>query len=446
MKRVAIYMRVSTDKQAREGDSISAQRDALTKYIKEHGYILVGEYLDDGISGAKEDRKELQKMLTDVKAGKIDLILVTKMDRLHRSLRNFLNMQDILDKYHCDWLAIWEPIYDTSTPQGRMVINTMMNLAQFEAEQTGQRIRQVFDYKQKVGEVISGHHPWGFKIENKRLVHDENAETVVKIFKYYDNCGNLRQTTRYAQSIGYPSDHVALRRLLTQKKYIGAFRDNPQYCEPIVSRELFDSVQRKLGMNIKRSQKRTYIFSGLLVCRECGAKMIPAIKAQTLKSGKRVVYPRYRCQKHYDRVKIMCDNTKDIGENVLEKYLLENIKELAEYRVSEIEVAQAKPRQAKKDIAVIERKMARLKELYVNDLITLDEYKADKEKFMAEVALLQKEAAPAITDTRELQKLINLDLKTVYSGMSSDQKRQFWRAIIKEIRVGSDKTVTVEFL
>ena len=106
MKRTAIYLRVSTDKQAQEGDSIPAQRDALKKYVKEHNYILVGEYLDDGISGTKEDRAEFQRMMEDVKRGLIELILVTKLDRIHRYIRNFLNMQDTLDKYNCDWLAI----------------------------------------------------------------------------------------------------------------------------------------------------------------------------------------------------------------------------------------------------------------------------------------------------------------------------------------------------
>ena len=106
MKRTAIYMRVSTARQAEEGDSIPAQREALTKYAQEHHYILVGEYLDDGISGTKDERDEFQRMLSDVRSGKIDLILITKLDRIHRSLRNFLNMQDVLDKYHCDWLAI----------------------------------------------------------------------------------------------------------------------------------------------------------------------------------------------------------------------------------------------------------------------------------------------------------------------------------------------------
>ena len=120
MKRVALYMRVSSDQQAKEGDSIPAQRDALTKYAKEKGYSIVGEHLDDGISGTKySQRDELQRMLSDVQAGKIDLIIFTRLDRFFRSVRHYTATQAILDKHNVGWLAIWEPVYDTTTPQGR---------------------------------------------------------------------------------------------------------------------------------------------------------------------------------------------------------------------------------------------------------------------------------------------------------------------------------------
>ena len=179
MKRVGIYMRVSSDKQAQEGDSIPAQRDAIRRYIdNSQDMILAGEYLDDGISGTKEDRDELQRMMSDVRAGKLDMILVTKLDRLYRSIRHYLNLQDTLDKCGVNWRAIWEPVYDTSTPQGRLIINQMMSIAQFEAENTGQRIRQVQAYKVSKGEVISGQTPVGYKIVNKHLVPDENAHIV----------------------------------------------------------------------------------------------------------------------------------------------------------------------------------------------------------------------------------------------------------------------------
>ena len=149
MKRTAIYMRVSSDKQAQEGDSIPAQRDALIKYVNERDdLVFAGEYLDDGISGTKySQRDELQRLLDDVSDGNIDLITFTKLDRWFRSVRHYTATQEILDKHNVGWIAVWEPIYDTTTPAGRLIVNQMMSIAQFEAENTGQRIRQVQAYK-----------------------------------------------------------------------------------------------------------------------------------------------------------------------------------------------------------------------------------------------------------------------------------------------------------
>lgn len=423
MKRVAIYMRVSTDKQAQEGDSIAAQRDALTKYVKDHGYILTGEYLDDGISGTKNDRDELQRMLSDVQAGKIDLILTTKMDRLHRSLRNFLNMQDLLDRCHCDWLAIWEPMYDSSTPQGRMIINTMMNLAQFEAEQTGQRIRQVFAYKKSSGEVLSGSVPLGFSIVDKRLVPNEHADKILSVFEYYANTGKMFETCRYLADLGFPRTPQTVKHLLS----------NTRYCGTIVPEDIFDDVQRKLSMNVKASQKHTYLFSGLVCCAECGKKFsgIPHMKKYA-----------YRCKYYYDRVQKKCSNSKMLYEHILERYLLQNlIPMLTDYIAKQEE--QEKPKDNTKRIKSLEKKLDRLKDLYLNDLITMDELKAEREKILTEIASLQTVAK---RDLSAHKAILEMDVENYYASLTEEQKRGFWRSIIDHITFDKDRRITVYFL
>ena len=119
--RTAIYCRVSTDIQVKEGDSIQAQLSALRSYCKKNGYEIVGEYIDDGISGTLlNERDELQRMLDDVRDRKIDLVIFTRLDRYFRNLRHYLNTQEVLDKYNVPWIAIWEN-YETQTPQGKRV-------------------------------------------------------------------------------------------------------------------------------------------------------------------------------------------------------------------------------------------------------------------------------------------------------------------------------------
>lgn len=439
MKRTAIYMRVSTDRQAQEGDSIPAQRDALKNYIASHSdMVFAGEYLDDGISGTKNDREEFQRLLSDVSAGKIDLILCTKMDRLHRSLRNFLAMQDILDANHCDWLAIWEPMYDSSTPQGRMIINMMVNLAQFEAEQTGQRIRQVNSYKVAQGEVVSGIVPAGYKIEGKHLVPGELAPSVKALFEYYSYGGSLRQTTLYANTIpGLPTTQKGVRLLLRNQKYIGVFRNNENFCTPIISRQLFDDVQRKLDMNVKASQKRVYIFSGLIKCGECGCCMTGGMKR-----GK----PFYRCPKHFNQPTHACGNKRTIMETTVEKILLDNLREWIGNFVVSCKNTQSQIIDTHAQRDSILHKISRLKELYVNNLITLDEYREDKLKYEAMLDDLKCQPVSDPVDTSDLEKLLNTDIGSAYADFTQEEKRYFWRAVFKSITFNTDRSFTPVFL
>ena len=429
-------MRVSTSRQAEEGDSIPAQRAALRRYIDEHDdLVFVGEYLDDGISGAKEDRQEFQRMLSDAKDGKIDLLIFTKLDRIHRSLRNFLNMQDVFEKHNIHWLAIWEPMYDSSTPQGRMIINTMMNLAQFEAENTGQRIRQVFEYKRQNGEVTSGVVPVGYSIVNKHLVPNEDADKVRSVFEYFARTGKLYETYRYCNSI---FDRVrsgkAIREMLRNEKYVGRSSGVENFCPAIVSTELFEDVQNKLRKNIKISQRHTYIFSGLLVCGECGGKMGGGVYKKT--------YYRYRCNRHYFRDgRERCENTKIIREDKLEEYLLQNIKITIQDHITQIEEAQKKPNENKKRLAQLHKKLDKLKDLYLNDLITLEEYKSDKAKFHEEIDELQSQPQPQDADTSALQAFLDMDLEEVYKFTTNEEKRLFWRSILKEIRFYKDRKI-----
>ena len=438
MKKAALYMRVSSDKQAHEGDSIAAQRDALRKYARSHGMVIAGEYLDDGISGTKADRDELQRMLSDVQAGKVDVILVTKLDRLYRSIRHYLNMMDVLDRCGVGWVAIWEH-YETTTPQGRLMINQMMSFAQYEAELTGQRIRQVQAYKVTQGEVISGSTPPGLTIKGKRLVPDDNADHVRQMFQYYAMTGNLAQTMRRFDHLGiFPRSNAAYKSILRNTKYIGVFRDNDQFCEPVIDRGLFEDVQRKLDMNVKSSQKRTYIFSGLVRCAVCGTKM--ASGSYYHKDGAHV--KTYRCSKRYNRGISQCTNGHVFREISLETYLLENIRPIIENLVLDYEIGE----QARPDgrVDALEKRLGRLKELYVNGLIELDEYKADREKILIDI---ERARTPQIApDVNALKDLLSKPFETIYSTFSDEEKRFFWRSIVKEIRCDEDKRYKIMFL
>lgn len=442
MKRTAIYIRVSTDAQAKEGDSVPAQREALHKYIEERpGLTLAGEYIDDGVSGTKfEERDELQRMLADVKAGKIDQIAFTKLDRFYRSIRHYTATQEVLDKYNVPWIAIWEPIYDTSTPAGRLIVNQMMSIAQFEAENTGQRIKQVFEYKKQRGEVLSGRHPFGYKIENKHLVPvPEQVESVRLVFDTYRQTSNLGETLRRCAGIGVPTEKMGLKKMLKNEIYIGIHNGKDDFCEPIISKEDFAEVQRLLQINYKSGKnKHEYIFSGIIRCGCCGRRM----------AGTQTSYKKswYRCATYWNTVK-RCNNKKGFSEAMMEEYLLTHLRDLIgeELRPRDYELIEEKTRDNAERIAALTRKRDRLKELYINELITLEEYRQDRDRYTAEIdALTAEQDKPK--DRSALEALLRLDIEQIYRSLDKTEKRRFWRGIVDYISFYGWDDIKVFFL
>lgn len=385
--RVALYARVSTDQQVRDGDSIQAQLSALREYAKKNGYEVVGEYIDDGISGTLlNERDELQRMLGDVRAGKIDLVAFTRLDRYFRNLKHYLNTQETLDQYGVPWVAIWES-YTTATAAGRLIINQMLSFAQFESENTSTRIRHVFDYKKQNHEILSGKIPYGFKIQDKHLVIDpEKANIVKRVFQTYISTGGVSETLRQTEGLGLPRTQRAIKLLLQNRKYIGECYGIENYHEAIIDRDTFDMVQEMLGRNVRQTKFRTYIFSGLCTCSNCGRRMIGTTDRNKSKGTR---YKIYICSGHY-RAFQDCINSKSLNEKKLEKYLVENLKTLAFADISVKD--KRKATNYDKKIANTEKKISRLKELYLNELITLDDYKHDLAAYKADIDTFKTEA------------------------------------------------------
>ena len=433
MTRVALYARVSTDAQVRDGDSIQAQLSALREYSKKNGYEIVGEYIDDGISGTLlNERDELQRLLDDVRSGKIDLLIFTKLDRYFRNLKHYLNTQEVLDKYNVPWIAIWEN-YETRTPQGRLMVNQMLSFAQFEAEQTGQRINQVFSYKKQNKEVLSGKIPYGFKIQDKHLVVDpEKADIVRRVFQ--------TETLRQTEGLGLPRTQRAIKLLLQNRKYIGECYGIENYHEAIIDRDTFDMVQEMLGRNVRQTKFRTYIFSGLCTCSDCGRRLVGTTDKIKPRNER---YKVYRCMGHYRAIQD-CINSKSLNEKKLEKYLVENLKELAFADISVKD--KRKATNYEKKIASTEKKISRLKELYLNELITLDDYKHDLAAYKADIDTFKAEARKYKgADKKALYDLVGRNLADWYWTLTEDERRVIWRSVIDQIYFGSDKNIKIVF-
>lgn len=449
--RVAIYIRVSTDAQAKEGDSMRDQLATGQKYIESHeNMILADTYVDDGISGQKLNRDDFQRLLDDIRAGQIDLVIFTRLDRWFRSLRHYLNTQDILDRHGVSWTAIEQPYFDTSTPHGRAFVNNSMIWAELEAQNDSDRILDVFDDKVDHGEVLSGSTPLGYSIKDKHLVPDDDAPTAVAIFQYYRRNGNLSATLRHMESeFGLVRSATSLKSMLTNKKYIGEFRDNKEYCPALIDRELFEDVQRLLKINIKDGKKHDYIFSGLIVCNDCGHIMSGCQQrchGRLRMDGTRKIYKynSYRCR--HGVTLHRCPNHKVVSESILESIMLERIRPDLEKYISEYEVANQPTIRTDAKRRNIENKLQKLKDLYLNDLITMDEFKIDREKLLLQLEEIKAEDTHPIKDLSYLRNFLKKDFESVYDSFSIPEKRELWRSVVREIRVDHERNIKIIFL
>jgi DNA invertase Pin-like site-specific DNA recombinase len=184
VNRVAIYSRVSTEDQAKEGFSLDAQKDRLRAYCQAKGWEIAGEYVDEGHSGRDTKRPAYQRMFEE--KDNWDTVLVIKMDRIHRNSKNFMEMMDDLKKWGKEFSSMQESL-DTSTAMGRFVMDIIQRIAQLESEQIGERVYMGMKQKAStVGGPLGGYAPFGYTSSEDGLqISEEEALHVRRIFNDY---------------------------------------------------------------------------------------------------------------------------------------------------------------------------------------------------------------------------------------------------------------------
>ena len=181
MKKVGLYIRVSTDEQAKHGFSLGEQRSDLERYAAAKGYIVYDVYADEGSTARKSlrRRKELQRLLEDVKAGNIDIICFKCLDRWFRNIADYYKVQEVLDSCGVDWECTQEE-YNTTTTNGRLMLNLKLTIAQNESDQTSDRIKYINQGKIRRHEEVTGKFPYGYTPENKKLKIIEAERPIVQ--------------------------------------------------------------------------------------------------------------------------------------------------------------------------------------------------------------------------------------------------------------------------
>ncbi|MFN7114911.1 MAG: recombinase family protein [Alphaproteobacteria bacterium] len=289
LKNCAIYTRKSSEEGLEQGfNSLDAQREACLAYItsqKAEGWASIKEQYDDGgFSGGNMDRPGLAKLLEDIQAGKINIIVVYKIDRLTRSLMDFAKLVEIFDKHGVTFVSVTQS-FNTTTSMGRLTLNVLLSFAQFEREVTGERIRDKIAASKKKGMWMGGARPTGYDVQDKQLViNHAEAELVRLLFQKYIELGCVRRLKEYLDFQGIKTKNWTSRKdrvhggtsfgrgilykILSNPIYIGKIRHKEKTYEgqhePILSYPIWDRTQEMLLKATVSSKEKPAVEGNLL--------------------------------------------------------------------------------------------------------------------------------------------------------------------------------------
>ncbi|MED1781319.1 recombinase family protein [Brevibacillus fortis] len=347
--RTAVYIRVSTEDQAREGFSIPAQREKLLSYVHSQGWEVHALYADEGVSAKDTNRPALGRLLQDIRTGEIDVVLVYRLDRLTRSVLDLYQLLQEFDRYAVHFKSCTE-VYDTTTAIGRLFITLVAALAQWERENLAERVKLGMSQMARERKRPGGPAPYGYNLVRGTLVVNQTeAAGVRSMFERYDRGESPRQIAEWANHSGLRGKNgaswsaSAVLRLLKNPVYHGALRWNytdtdQQRNDPeewiieeathpaIIDQPCFARVQERLsarGTTHPRVLSSRYLFSGLLYCSRCGSSMRGKTTTITGKGEKRYTHRYYLCK---NKLAGTCD-APAIREDRLEKAILHELME-----------------------------------------------------------------------------------------------------------------------
>jgi site-specific DNA recombinase len=270
--RCAAYTRKSSEEGLeQEFNSLDAQREACEAYVasqKPEGWVLVPDRYDDGgFSGGTLERPALKRLLADIEACRIDVVVVYKIDRLSRSLMDFAKLVEVFDRRGVTFVSVTQS-FNTTTSMGRLTLNILLSFAQFEREVIGERIRDKFAASRRKGMWMGGKVPLGYRLENRKLVpHESEAGIIQTIFERFVQVGsatilaNMLSAEGIAMRSGKPIDKGDLYKLLHNRVYVGeAVHKGTSYPgehEAIIDRQLWDRVHAILAQSPRRRASNT---------------------------------------------------------------------------------------------------------------------------------------------------------------------------------------------
>lgn len=444
-KKVAIYCRVSTTEQAEEGYSINEQKKLLTYECEKNGNTVYKIYSDEGISGKSiKARPALKELLNDANEGKFDSVMVWKINRIGRNLKDVLDMVDLFDRNNITFKSATEP-FDTTTPGGRMHFQMVALIGEFERGTIAQNVKMGMMARAREGRwngnVVIGYdlklkeHTTNKKRKDTELVvNEKEAEIVRTIFKMYSQGNGYKAIANYLNKFGYktkkgnPFSLTAIKDILNNPVYIGKIRYNlrPNWSEKrrkgtnsnplivdgkheaIIEQELLDKVQSMLQTS-KGKPSRIYDgefpLTGILKCPQCGAGMVIMRTSRTRKDGTKRRLEYYCCGNWKNKGTAVChsnairvDKANDYVFGKLsellsnDKLVRDIVKNINIDRKNKVDPSKDELQKLTKELDKISAKKDKLFEAFEEDIITKEEFKERVAELQSRERLLQEDA------------------------------------------------------
>ncbi|MDU3643563.1 MAG: recombinase family protein [Clostridium perfringens] len=503
-KLIAIYCRVSTEEQSENGYSIDEQERLLEEWCKKMGYVIYKCYSDRGISGKNiKDRPALKELLSDAKAGKFDMVISWKINRVSRKLEDVLKIVNLLEKNNITFKSYSEP-FETDTPAGRMQFQMMALIGEFERGTIAQNVKMGMITKAKSGNWCGG-RVLGYDLvpnnspeeekkgKNKLKINEKEAEIVRFIFNEYSKGKGYKAITNQINKLGYKTKKGndfsvgSIRDILTNPVYIGEIRYNVRQNwsekrrrninpnpirvkgkhEAIIDRELWDKVQLILESKKGKPSRiydGEYPLTGILRCPKCGAGMVISRTTNTLADGskKRIAY--YCCGNWKNKGTSVC-NSNTIRVDKANEYVFKKIEELVsneamikavvkninKERKDKVKPAKRLLGDIDKELEKLDKRKRKIFEAYEDDILTKEEFQTRKNELNEKIRILEEEKKPLLnTISEEVSEEIPYEFikdilmnfsKILNSSVSREQQKKLLHMIISEITMNESREI-----
>lgn len=409
---IAIYIRVSSQQQVKEGYSLQAQKNMLTSFCEAREWSNYKFYIEEGLSAKNDKRPVYQDMMRHVEEGKIKTVLVYKLDRIMRSIGDLDKMLKTFDKHECSFVSATEP-FDTTSPTGKLFIYIVGALAQWENEIKSERIKFVLEEKVSDEGIWIGNVPYPFDLDEKTqklIPNPERAEKTLEIIEMYMSGMGTHKIAEYMNATE-TTDKTwranTIYRILKNPALYGATRwVNKVYentHQGIISKEKFELLQRMMKDRADTRYKdveSTYLFQSVLACPTCERTLSVARYFRKRKDGTTYQGATYRCTWCAKENKF----NHHIGEQKFLDALYKYMQNVKIEHLQNVELKNEKPDYVKQ-FEAIENKRRKYQRAWANDMITDDEFKE------------------LMNETREVYEELKLKIKKEENNISIDPKR-----------------------